>query len=71
MFFQSIVVSKPANSFQETDRSVRTASSEQVRQPINKKGMGRWKPYAKHLKPFVDTLDTDLLLPEDIALIKS
>jgi hypothetical protein len=58
-------------SFHETDRSVRTASSEQVRQPINKKGMGRWKPYAKHLKPFVDTLDTDLLLPEDIALIKS
>ena len=34
-------------SFHETDRSVRTASSEQVRQPINKKGMGRWKPYAK------------------------
>ena len=58
-------------SFHETDRSVRTASSEQVRQPINKKGMGRWKPYAQHLKPFVDTLDTDLLLPEDIALIKS
>ena len=58
-------------SFHETDRSVRTASSEQVRQPINKKGMGRWKPYAKHLKPFVDTLDSDLLIPEDVALIKS
>ena len=25
--------------------------------------------YAKHLKPFVDTLDSDLLLPEDVALI--
>ena len=58
-------------SFHETDRSVRTASSEQVRQPINNKGMGRWKPYAKHLMPFVDTLDSDLLLPEDVALIKS
>ena len=58
-------------SFHETDRSVRTASSEQVRQPINKKGMGRWKPYAKHLKPLVDTLDTSLLHPEDIALINS
>ena len=58
-------------SFHETDRSVRTASSEQVRQPINKKGMGRWKPYAKHLKPFVDILDSDLLLPEDVTLIKS
>ena len=58
-------------SFHETDRSVRTASSEQVRQPINKKGMGRWKPYAKHLKPLVDSLDSSLLHPEDIALINS
>ena len=56
-------------SFHETDRSVRTASSEQVRQPINKKGMGRWKPYAKHLKPLLDNLDNELLAPEDIALI--
>lgn len=41
-------------SFHETDRSVRTASSEQVRQPINKKGQGRWKPYAEHLKPLMN-----------------
>jgi tetratricopeptide (TPR) repeat protein len=58
-------------SFYETDRSVRTASSEQVRQPINKKGMGRWKPYAKHLKPLLESLDKDLLHPEDISLINS
>ena len=58
-------------SFHETDRSVRTASSEQVRQPINKKGMGRWKPYAKHLKPLLESLDKDLLHPEDISLINS
>ena len=57
-------------SFYETDRSVRTASSEQVRQPINKKGMGRWKPYAKNLKPFIESIGEDLLHPEDIALIK-
>jgi hypothetical protein len=57
-------------AFHETDRSVRTASSEQVRQPINKKGMGRWKPYAKHLRPLIDNLDKQLLKPEDIALIK-
>ncbi len=56
-------------AFHETDRSVRTASSEQVRQPINKKGMGRWKPYAKHLKPLLNNLDNELLAPEDIALI--
>ena len=58
-------------SFYETDRSVRTASSEQVRQPINKKGMGRWKPYAKHLKPLLESLDKDLLRSEDISLINS
>ena len=57
-------------SFYETDRSVRTASSEQVRQPINKKGMDRWKPYAKYLKPLLETLDHKLLKQEDIALIK-
>ena len=57
-------------SFHETDRAVRTASSEQVRQPINKKGMGRWKPYAKNLKPFIESIGEDLLHPEDIALIK-
>ena len=56
-------------SFYETDRSVRTASSEQVRQPINKSGMGRWKPYAKNLKPLLEALDKDLLTKEDISLI--
>ena len=56
-------------SFYETDRSVRTASSEQVRQPINKSGMGRWKPYAKNLKPLLNALDRELLNKEDISLI--
>ena len=57
-------------SFYETDRSVRTASSEQVRRPINKDGMGRWKPYSKHLKTLLNNLDEELLKPEDIALLK-
>ena len=46
------------------------ASSEQVRQPINKKGMGRWKPYAKNLKPLLESIGEDLLYPEDISIIK-
>ena len=58
-------------TFYETDRSVRTASSEQVRKPVNKSGMGRWKPYAKNLKPLIDVLDDNLLKSEDIALINS
>ena len=58
-------------TFYETDRSVRTASSEQVRKPINKSGMHRWKPYAKNLKKLIANLDEELLKPEDIALINS
>ena len=56
-------------SFHETNRSVRTASSEQVRKPVNKDGMARWKPYANNLKPLIESLDQDLLLPEDILMI--
>ena len=32
-------------NFHATSRAVRTASSEQVRQPINRKGQDAWKPY--------------------------
>jgi len=58
-------------TFYETDRSVRTASSEQVRKPVNRSGQGRWKPYAKNLRALVENIDNNLLKPEDIALIKS
>ena len=60
---------KECISFYNTKRSVRTASSEQVRKPINKDGVERWKPYSKKLKPLVDYLGEELLKPEDIALI--
>ena len=60
---------KSCISFHETKRSVRTASSEQVRKPVNKEGIERWKPYSKNLKPLVESLGKDLLKPEDIALI--
>ncbi|MEL1249342.1 tetratricopeptide repeat-containing sulfotransferase family protein [Aurantiacibacter gilvus] len=32
-------------NFHQTERAVRTASSEQVRQPLNRKGQGAWLPY--------------------------
>jgi hypothetical protein len=69
--FLEIPFEQSCVSFHETDRSVRTASSEQVRQPINKKGQGRWKPYAKHLKPLINALDSNLVKQEDINLISS
>ncbi|MBV8238766.1 MAG: sulfotransferase [Sphingomonas sp.] len=38
-------------SFHETERAVRTASSEQVRQPIFRGGDAAWRPFAPHLGP--------------------
>ncbi|MEQ5788730.1 sulfotransferase [Erythrobacter sp. NFXS35] len=42
--------------FHKTQRAVRTASSEQVRQPINRKGQGAWKPF----EPWLDELKAAL-----------
>ena len=35
--------------FYKTDRAIRTASSEQVRQPIYKDGLDMWRNYEPHL----------------------
>ena len=40
----------------ETERAVRTASSEQVRQPIFTGGDRAWRPFAAHLSPLLDAL---------------
>ena len=42
--------------FHKTDRSVRTASSEEVRQPINKSGVDQWRRF----EPYLDPLKTAL-----------
>ena len=36
-------------SFYKNSRAVATASSEQVRQPINAAGLDAWKPYQQYL----------------------
>jgi cytochrome c-type biogenesis protein CcmH/NrfG len=38
-------------SFHQTRRTVRTASSEQVRQPIYSSGVGQWQPFSEWLEP--------------------
>ncbi len=43
-------------SFHQTKRVVRTASVNQVRQPIYKTSAGRWKPHAAHLGPLLEAL---------------
>ncbi len=42
--------------FYKTDRSVRTASSEQVRQPIFREGLDQWKHYEPWLGPLREAL---------------
>jgi tetratricopeptide (TPR) repeat protein len=39
--------------FHKTERTVKTLSSAQVRQPIFRQGVGRWKPYESQLKPLM------------------
>ena len=46
--------------FHRTDRAVRTASSEQVRQPIYRSGVDQWEKFSAHLGPLRAALGPDL-----------
>jgi hypothetical protein len=46
--------------YHETDRAVRTPSSEQVRQPIYKSGMEQWQHFAEYLSPLEEALGPTL-----------
>ena len=43
--------------FYKNKRQVRTASLEQVRQPINKKSIGAWESYKSHLAEMMEVLE--------------
>ncbi len=43
--------------FYESDSRVRTVSRAQVRQPINDRGLGRWRTYANELAPLIAELE--------------
>jgi len=42
--------------FYEVDREVRTASRTQVKQPINARGLDRWRGFAEELAPLIAEL---------------
>jgi tetratricopeptide (TPR) repeat protein len=44
--------------FHQTARPVRTASFHQVRQPLYATSVGRWRPYAHHLGPLIEALES-------------
>jgi tetratricopeptide (TPR) repeat protein len=47
--------------FFENKRAVKTASSEQVRQPIYTKSIGRWQTVSDQLKPLIDSLGEETI----------
>lgn len=46
--------------FHETDRAVRTASSEQVRQPLYQSGVDQWENFSEFLDPLREVLGPEL-----------
>lgn len=53
--------------FYKYDRPVRTASVVQVRQPLNRKGIGRWRNYQQQLAP-LETELRDLVSAYEVGL---
>lgn len=47
--------------FYENKRAVKTASSEQVRQPIYTESIGRWQTVSEQLKPLADSLGEETM----------
>ena len=45
--------------FHETERPVRTASVNQVRQPLYRSSSGRWRAHAPQLKPLLAALEIE------------
>lgn len=56
--------------FHETERRVKTASSTQVREGLNTRSIGRWRPYEKHLRVWKSILGEPVAAmgrPDDAA----
>ena len=55
--FLELPYEEACERFYETSRKVRTASVDQVRKPVNARGVGRWHTYVAELEPVLDELD--------------
>ncbi len=53
--------------FHKTDRTVRTPSAEQVRQPIYRSGLDQWRNFEHYLDPLKQALGEELLNTYSIA----
>jgi hypothetical protein len=50
-------------SFHRSDRPVRTASVVQVRRPLYRSSLQRWRRYERHLGPLIQALAGDSTTP--------
>jgi Sulfotransferase family len=60
--------------FYETDRAIRTASSEQVRRPIYSSSVNLWRNYERHLDELIRVLEPllrELPVAEQASIMKS
>ena len=48
-------------AFHETARTVRTASVDQVRRPIFRTSLDRWRRYRRHLGPLIEAIGSENL----------
>jgi tetratricopeptide (TPR) repeat protein len=56
--------------FHEATSRVRTVSRAQVRQPVNARGLGRWRTYAAQLQPLVAELERAGVLAPEVAAME-
>src|SRR5690606_4013167 len=53
-------------SFHRTERAVTSASHWQVRQPLDRSGIGRWRHYRRQLAPLLEAFaEGGLALPDE------
>ena len=55
-------------AFHKTDRPIKTASVAQVREPIYRKALDRWRNYEGHLAPLLDALGDIGATPANLAV---
>jgi tetratricopeptide (TPR) repeat protein len=55
--FMNLKMDKACLEFYRNERRVFTASTDQVREKINKKSIGKWKKFKKELQPLIDELN--------------
>jgi hypothetical protein len=54
--FVSLPYDPDCQRFYERENRVLTVSRNQVRQPVNARGLGRWRAYERHLQPLIAEL---------------